>query len=175
MSAGRALARMAAGLLFLGFGAPGLARDDQTDFPLLRGPYLGQEPPGLEPVLFAPGVVSTDTAEWSTAFTPDGLEVFFGLFAEGSTYILHMKSDRGRWTEPAVASFSGKYPDYDLTMSPNGNRVYFTSLRPESGAGPQIENTAREALGLAPDPERADIDIYWLDARFLDNLRPTAR
>ena len=136
----RALVIMAVGLLFVGFGAPGFAQDDQTEFPLLRGPYLGQEPPGLEPVLFAPGVVSTDTAEWSTAFTPDGLELFFGLFAEGSTYILHMKSDRGRWTEPVVASFSGKYSDYDLTMSPNGNRVYFTSLRPASGTGPKIED-----------------------------------
>lgn len=339
MSTGRALVIMAVGLLLVGLGAPVLARDDPTEFPLLKGPYLGQEPPGLEPVLFAPGIVSTDTAEWSTAVTPDGLEVFFGLFAEGSTYILHMKSVRGRWTEPAVASFSGKYPDYDLTMSPNGNRVYFTSLRPASGVGPQIDspdvwyvdrteqgwgdpvrlpepintdgwelypsesrdgflyffssrpggfgsfdvyraamegdelgqpanlgpavntergetdayispdgdylvfsskrdqgfgdsdlyvsfklpdhtwtkarnlgapvntehrefcpsvspdgkylfftsrrpkntkipryrNTAREALGLAPDPERADIDIYWLDARYLDKLRPRTR
>lgn len=140
MSVRRALAIMAVGLLLVGFVGPSFARDDQTEFPVLRGPYLGQEPPGREPVLFAPGVVSTDTAEWSTAFTPDGLELFFGVFAEGSTYILHMKSVDGRWTEPAVASFSGHYPDYDLTMSPNGNRVYFTSLRPASGAGPKIEN-----------------------------------
>ena len=139
MSANRALALVVLGLLAGGFAAHGLAQDDQTELPVLRGPYLGQEPPGLEPVLFAPGVVSTDTAEWSTAFTPDALELFFGLFAEGSTYILHMTSVDGRWTEPAVASFSGQYPDYDLTMSPNGNRVYFTSLRPAGGAGPRIE------------------------------------
>ena len=140
MSVRRALAIMAVGLLLVGFVGPSFARDDQTEFPVLRGPYLGQEPPGSEPVLFAPGVVSTDTAEWSTAFTPDGLELFFGVYAESSTSILHMVTVDGRWTEPVVASFSGTYPDYDLTMSPKGNRVYFTSLRPPVGAGPKIEN-----------------------------------
>ena len=31
-------------------------------FAELRGPYLGQEPPGLEPQIFAPGIVSTGLA-----------------------------------------------------------------------------------------------------------------
>jgi hypothetical protein len=54
----------------------------------VRVPYLGQEPPGNEPVLFAPGVVSTPTGEWSMAATPDGLAMgttlrinaLFGMF-----------------------------------------------------------------------------------------------
>jgi len=29
------------------------------NFPLLKGPYLGQVPPGTTPVVFAPGIVST--------------------------------------------------------------------------------------------------------------------
>ena len=140
MSPSRVLALFALGLLAGGLVAHGSGPDDGTEFPVLRGPYLGQEPPGFEPVLFAPGVVSTDTAEWSTAFTPDGLELFFGLYVEDGSDILHMKSVDGLWTEPVVASFSSKYSDYDLTMSPSGNRVYFTSLRPASGAGPKIES-----------------------------------
>jgi len=32
---------------------------DSGDLPSLTGPYLGQEPPGQEPELFAPGLVST--------------------------------------------------------------------------------------------------------------------
>ncbi|MCP3958305.1 MAG: hypothetical protein GY719_10680, partial [bacterium] len=51
----------------------------------------------------------------------------------------------------------------------------FTSRRPKNTRIPRYRNTARETLGLAPDPERADIDIYWLDARYLDKLRPAAR
>jgi hypothetical protein len=32
----------------------------QTDFPKLTGPYLGQKPPGMTPIIFAPGSVSTE-------------------------------------------------------------------------------------------------------------------
>ncbi len=27
------------------------------DFPVLKGPYFGQTPPGLTPIVFAPGIV----------------------------------------------------------------------------------------------------------------------
>jgi hypothetical protein len=30
----------------------------QTDFPVLKGPYLGQKPPGMKPEVFAPGMYS---------------------------------------------------------------------------------------------------------------------
>ncbi len=106
----------------------------------ISGPYLGQDLPGGSPALFAPGIVSTNTAEWSTAFTPDGNELFFGLASEGSTYIMHTKEEDGRWTEPAIASFSGQWSDFDLTMSPDGNRLYFTSSRPADGVGAALEN-----------------------------------
>jgi hypothetical protein len=45
----------------------------------LTGPYLGQEPPGSIPKLFAPGIISTDADfEHSAAvFSPDGNEVFW--------------------------------------------------------------------------------------------------
>jgi Tol biopolymer transport system component len=109
-------------------------------FPWLSGPYLGQEPPGRAPVLFAPGVVSTTTREWSTAFSPDGRELFFGVDTPDRAYILHTKEGKDGWTEPVLASFSGRYSDYDLTMSPDGNRLYFTSLRPADGTGPEVES-----------------------------------
>lgn len=104
-------------------------------------PYLGENPPGDSPVLFAPGIVSTDTREWSMASTPDGLELFFGVVTDERSWILHTMENDGRWTELAVASFSGEYNDYDLTMSPDGNRLYFTSNRPPDGAGPVLENS----------------------------------
>ena len=113
---------------------------EPAGFPDISGPYLGQNPPGSSPEIFAPGIVSTTYGgEWSTAFTPDGRELFFGLATEGSTYILHMKESDGLWTEPVVASFSGQHSDFDLTMSPDGNRLYFTSSRPADGMGPAIE------------------------------------
>jgi len=35
----------------------------------------------------------------------------------------------------AIAEFSGEYDDFDLTMVPDGNRVYFTSARPITPGG----------------------------------------
>jgi len=109
--------------------------------PEVSNPYLGENPPGDSPVLFAPGIVSTDTREWSTAFTPDALELFFGVVTDERSWILHTREIDGEWTDLAVASFSGEYADYDLTMSPDGNRLYFTSDRPPDDAGPVLENS----------------------------------
>jgi hypothetical protein len=103
--------------------------------------YLGEDPPGDSPVLFAPGIVSTNTREWSMASTPDGLELFFGVVDDERSWILHTMEVDGHWTALEVAPFSGEYNDYDLTMSPDGNRVYFTSNRPPDGTGPVLESS----------------------------------
>ena len=39
-----------------------------STFPEMSGPYLGQQLPGLEPRLFAPGVVSTGMNELNSVF-----------------------------------------------------------------------------------------------------------
>ena len=50
---------------------------NNSDFPVLKGPYLGQKPPGMTPEVFAPGIISTEHKEHSTlAFSPDGTEIF---------------------------------------------------------------------------------------------------
>ena len=43
----------------------------------LYEPYLGQNPPGLTPELYAPGIVSTEHHEFGITFSPDGKEIFF--------------------------------------------------------------------------------------------------
>jgi hypothetical protein len=67
-------------------------------FPLLRGPYLGQAPPGDQPVLFAPGVVSTCREHSAAMFTPDGTEIWFGRMFPSAIYVMSM--EHGRWAEP---------------------------------------------------------------------------
>lgn len=43
----------------------------------LEGPYLGQETPGLESDVFAPGVVSTEHRDSSVFFSPDMKSMYF--------------------------------------------------------------------------------------------------
>jgi len=44
----------------------------QEDVPRLKGPYLGQKPPGMTPEVFAPGIVSKDGPQAKLFFTRDG-------------------------------------------------------------------------------------------------------
>ena len=55
----------------------------QSNFPVLKGPYLGQKTPGMTPEKFPPGIVSTEEfREFSDTFTPDGKEYYFFRFAD---------------------------------------------------------------------------------------------
>ncbi len=104
-----------------------------TSAPDLRGPYLGQEPPGLEPRLFAPGFVSTGLATRDLAMTPDGDEVYFSVTLGDRTMIMVARQVNGVWTEPEVAPFSGRYLDIEPTISADGRRFFFMSTRPQPG------------------------------------------
>ena len=46
---------------------------------VLEGPYLGQEPPGMQPKVFAPGFISRQKTEFNAAFSPDGTEFYYSV------------------------------------------------------------------------------------------------
>jgi len=98
------------------------------DFPKLTGPYLGQKPPVDEPVLFAPGIVSTGVDHCSAGFSPDGKEIYWEL----GTKIGFSKLENGRWTEPEVVSFckGDTYQYGNPFISPDGKKMFFTTMRP---------------------------------------------
>lgn len=116
------------------------------------GPFEDPAPPS--PEVFGEGVLSTDAFEWRITFTPDGRTAFFGR-SEGffpitrQATIMTSRYVDGQWTEPEVASFSGEYPDLDPFVSPDGQTLYFSSIRPVDGE------------------ERTDLDL-WLVRRQRD-------
>ena len=115
----------------------GSDHDPEAAFPRLSGPYLGQEPPGLEPELFAPGVVSTGLQTRDVAMTPDGKELYFSVTAGSATMIMVTREVDGVWTEPVVAPFSGRFLDIEPAISPDGQRFFFLSTRPQPGQEPK--------------------------------------
>jgi len=128
-----------------------------SHFPTLSGPYLGQQPPGTTPEIFAPGVISTGFRENAAAFTPGGTEFFFGLVGSPYSVILQMRQDGDLWTKPEIIPVIGRYSNFDFTLSPDGNRLYFTSYRPRSGTGEPADKRSlwfieREGLGWS-DPK----------------------
>ncbi|MBU1013894.1 MAG: hypothetical protein KKG99_12900 [Bacteroidetes bacterium] len=101
----------------------------QKDFPVLKGSYLGQKPPGNIPEIFAPGIVSRDNYfEHSAAvFSPDGNEVYWSGKPQGTRYfeINFMKIINGTWTEPKIA-FAHKERNFgNPVFSSDGNKLFF--------------------------------------------------
>ncbi len=50
---------------------------NQISSSIFEGSYFGQNPPGLTPEVFAPGIISTDNWETGGVFTPDLKEFYF--------------------------------------------------------------------------------------------------
>lgn len=97
-----------------------------SDLPVLSGPYLGQEPPGDEPELFAPGIISTSEANIhsTVSFTPDGREVYFSRLIDKPYRIgvLCMKEIDGRWSqENFVPNLENAFSPH---LSPDGKKLY---------------------------------------------------
>jgi len=114
----------------------------ETDFPTLKGPYLGQKRPGQTPEIFAPGIVSLGFHEHNIAISPDGKEIFFvAASADFSRYlIMTTRLRNGAWTMPEVAPFSGGRNNQAPAFSPDGKRLYFSSGRPRTADGTSAED-----------------------------------
>ena len=110
------------------------------NWPVVSGPYLGQQPPGLTAEMFAPGIVSTEKSEINSVFTPDGGEFYFTTWEpETGTMIMVTRQVDGQWIPPERASFSTHPSDVDPAISQDGQRVFFGTRRPRPG-----EDTSRD-------------------------------
>ena len=89
------------------------AQEKVADFPVLKGPYLGQKPPGMTPELFAPGIVSVNKySEFVCMFTPGGKECIFDRhgddeYQSGAVFFKKMKY--GKLNEPEIYKILAKY------------------------------------------------------------------
>jgi hypothetical protein len=123
--------------ILIGLGAAGASgQEARPVVPTeLRGPYLGQQPPGRTPLLFAPGVISTGVEHSAAMFTPDGAEVWFGRMFPAAIHFMELRD--GVWTAPRPAPFSTEHGELYPYLSADGRRVYFTTTRPvAAGAKP---------------------------------------
>ena len=99
--------------------------------------------------LFAEGIVNTTMYERDFALSPDGTELFYTVFIPSSGFqtIIQVKKDKtGKWSLPAVASFSGKYTDLEPAFTADGKKLFFCSNRPLD------EHTAK-----------SDFDIWYVE------------
>jgi len=103
----------------------------------LCGDYLGQEPPGQIPVLFAPGVVSTDLGMYGTVvFTSDHSEAYW--VADESPDMWWSKRVNDCWIEPRILPLLDNHRINSPVLSVDDQRLYF--LAAEHGIGGHDEN-----------------------------------
>ena len=95
-----------------------------------------------EPKIFGEGVISTRDYESSITIAPDGSVAYFVKSTPDLSFrvIVMSRLDKGKWTTPEVASFSGEYSDSDPCFSPDGTKLYFASRRPVEGNTPKADN-----------------------------------
>ncbi len=128
-------------------------------FPEVSGPWLGQELPGSEPVLFAPGLLSTGLNERDVLVHPGGREIWYGLMDQGLFTIMATTLENDRWSEPLSVPFHTD-PDFvcfEPTLAADGSRVLFLSNRAAPGqeqgrgwANQNIFASLRQADGWSP-------------------------
>jgi hypothetical protein len=125
-----------------------------------QGAYLGQEPPGLVPQVFAPGFISlANRHESFLTFSPDGNECYFTQHDANwsMAWIMKTACRQGTWTRPQRASFSN---DWSLcpSISADGLRLFFSSNRGTPG-GPGIWQCTRTPDGGWSEPQEMNREI----------------
>ena len=95
-----------------------------SNIPTIEKPYLGQTPPGLTPVPFAPGLVSTDIYEYDGAFASDMKAFYFIRRGEEnvkSTFYEYKYNEAdASWKKSVLASPWIGRP----VISPDGNTMH---------------------------------------------------
>lgn len=89
----------------------------------IKGPYMGQKPPGMTPTVFAPGIISTEGWEVSGVFTPDLNEYYYiRMVNNGQTleqqFVVFRNLD-DQWTEKVISPRVGQ-----PFISPDGNIMH---------------------------------------------------
>ena len=147
-----------------------VAQENFTDFPELKGPYLGQKPPGLEPELFAPGIVSSDLHEGSSGFNLDNTHFVFQRIIDKKVRTYELERKNGSWTNPKLVPFADMMRNGDFVFAPDGKTLFFQSNVPieglkEEGVVSNIWMTKKTDTGWTK-PEHLDFSINtdWLDS-----------
>ena len=83
--------------------------------------------PSGEFLKFLPGIVSTDSFEFNSLYSPDGRTFYF---SDGNHDIYQTVFDGERWSSASLSPFAeAGFKECDPAFSPDGKRLYYISTR----------------------------------------------
>lgn len=128
--------------ILIGFGLLSCSQQEQN-FLETKDAFFGLTPPGITPVVFAPGIVSNST--WAehcqVAVSPDGKEIYWSAWtaeyktedgSKNTEQIFYSNFKDGKWSKPALAEFTKGYPhglNGGPVFSPDGKKLFFYQVK----------------------------------------------
>jgi hypothetical protein len=101
-----------------------------TSLRAAQGPCFGQTPPGTNPVVFAPGILSlSNRFEGRIAFSPDGQECYFSVMtSDYSDMQLYCTTQdtASVWSSQVLVPFLPTQKKGEPLFSTDGGKLYFT-------------------------------------------------
>lgn len=128
----------------------------ESEFPLLKGPYMGQTPPGKVAEPFAPDVISKAGWEIEGVFSPKLDEFYFTT--RGGQYdkitVIGFRQENNVWKK-----YTHFTRDGEISFSPDGNRMHMAE-----GYKDRVGKGWSERKTLGPMFERKDWGIMRLSS-----------
>lgn len=126
------------------------------DFPELKGPYMGQPPPGMTAEVFAPGIISTEAWEIEGVFAP-GMREFYFTERGGENNrptVVGFRQENNVWKKYIEFSRNG-----EIGFSPDGKRMHMAE-----GYKERVGSGWSERKSLGPMFQREDWGVMRLSA-----------
>jgi len=139
------------------------AQEKPFVLPTLRGPYLGQEPPGKMPKIFVPGIICSDENEGCSGFNFISTFFIFQKMKNGKVYTYETEQKNGQWSQPKLVPFTNMMRNGDFTLAPDEKTIYFQSNTPiaelkEEGTISNIWQVKKTEKGWT-EPKHLDFTI----------------
>ena len=138
--------------------------DSKDEFPVLKGPYMGQKTPGLVAEPFAPGIISKDGWELDGVFSPSMKEFYFALDratdAKGfKPRVIGFRQQNNVWKKYIEFPRTG-----EIVFSPDGKRMHMAKKYKD-----RIGDNWSESKSLGPMFDRKDFGIMRLSSSTSDS------
>ena len=103
---------------------------------------------GNQVELFADRIISTEFNERDIAINREGTLILYSLgdYTQSQRILVQLAKISGKWSQPVMLPFSGRYDDIEPHFAPDGKRLFFASDRP-----------------LHEDDESKDYNLWYSD------------